>query len=177
MTGPGDVLARVGTTCHGWRAWRTRDSGLAARKGGTPPGVQARGTTLRELKANIAAIETAAEAEAAGEPDGPLLRPNHQAVLAVLENAAGPLTARAISDASGVALSSTGTALAALGGQGLVTRRRKGRTWLYRRKRRPGRAAGDVERRLGAAAATIGQMPAAHAERQLDRLEARAGAR
>jgi len=132
--------------------------------------VQARGVTVRELTTNIAAFD------AVGEPSGPVLRPREQAVLIVLENAAGSLTARAISDASGVALSSTGNALAVLGCQGLVTRRRKGRTWLYRRKRRLGRPAA-VERRLGAAATTIGQMPAASVEGQLDRLEVRAGAR
>jgi len=64
-------LAEVGAACPGWRAWQTRD-GLAARKGGTPPGVQARGATLGELTANIAAIETAA-VEDCGSSE---LRPN-----------------------------------------------------------------------------------------------------
>ncbi len=166
MTGPACAdLAEVGATCPGWRAWRTRD-GLAARKGGTPPGVQARGATLRELTASIAAFE------AAGEPGGPVLRPKERAVLTVLEDAAGPLTARAIFDASGVALSSTVNALAVLRGQGLVRRRRKGRTWLYRRKRRPDLPAGNIAAgKLAAAAATIGLLPAGQVQRQLERLQ------
>ena len=49
MTGSQGDLAEVGVTCPGWRAWRTRDGALAARKGGTPPGVQARGGTVAEL--------------------------------------------------------------------------------------------------------------------------------
>ncbi len=161
MTGD---LAQVAATCPGWRTWRTRDGALAARKGGTPPGVQARGVTVAELIASIAAFE------AAGEPSGPVLRPKERAVLAALEDATGPMTARDILDTSGVALSSTANALAVLRCQGLVRRRRKGRAWLCRRKRRP--PAGNIAAgKLAAAADTIGSMPAGQVQRQLERLE------
>ncbi len=107
-----------------------------------------------------------------------MLRPNDRAVLAVLQDADRPLTARTVSDASGVALSTTGNVLAVLCAQGLAARRRKGRAWLYRRKRQPARPHDlTVEGRLAAAAAAIGAMPAGQADRQFDRLEARAGAR
>jgi DNA-binding transcriptional ArsR family regulator len=117
-------LAEVGVTCPGWRAWPTRD-GLAARKGGTPPGVQARGSNLAELVAAIGAFD------AANLRPMPLLRRNEAAVLAVLDAAARPMTARQLSDASGVPASSTTNAIAVLRAHGLITRRRKGRVWRY----------------------------------------------
>ncbi len=119
-------LAQVGATCPGWRAWRTR-GGLAARKGGTPPGVQARGATLCELLAAIAA------AEVSSEPGGPAPGPNYRAILTALDGAAGPLTSRAVSDASGLALSTTVHSLGVLCAWGVTERHRDGRTWLYRR--------------------------------------------
>jgi MarR family len=118
-------LAEVAVTCPGWRAWQTR-GGLAARKGGTPPGVQARGANLAELVTAIGAFD------AANLVPMPPLRRNEVAVLAVLDTAAGPMTARQLSDASGVPLSSTTNAIAVLHAHGLITRRRTGRVWRYR---------------------------------------------
>ena len=122
-----DVLAAAVAACPGWRAWRTSDGDLAAREGGAaPPGPHARGGSLAELMGAIAA------AIQAGPP--PRLPPAEQAALAALEDAAGPLGARAVSDTTGLPMSSAARALTCLTARGLVTRERcDGRTWAYRR--------------------------------------------
>ncbi len=111
------------------RAWRTRDGALAARKGGTPPGVQARGATVAELTAAIAG------AGPVGQPPGPGPRSaNYRAVLAAIDGAdRPPLTARAIAGKSGLALSTAVYALGILCAQGVTERRRDGHLWLYQR--------------------------------------------
>ena len=122
-----DTLAAIKTTYPGWRAWRTSSGDLAARKGGTaPPGPHARGDSLAEL---MRAIEDAIRV---GAP--PQLRPGEQAALDALEAASEPLGVRAISDATGLPMSSTAKVLAGLTARGLVTRQRcAGRTWVYTR--------------------------------------------
>ena len=97
--------------------------------------MQARGATLPEL---LAAIATA---EVPSEPDGPALRPNYRAILTALNGAAGPLTSRAVSDASGLALSTTVHCLGILCAWGVTERHRDGRTWLYQRCKPQPRAA------------------------------------
>lgn len=82
----------------------------------------ARGSFIAEL---MTAIEVAITV---GLP--PVLRRSEQAALDVL-TAAPALTVRAVSDAAGLPLATTATALASLRGRVLVTRRRDGRTWLY----------------------------------------------
>ncbi len=102
---------------------------FAARKGGTaPPGAQARGRTLAELMGEIAA---AVQAGDDGSAPLPVLRLHEQAVFTALQAAIGPLSARAVSDASGVPISTTARALATLCTYGLVIRYREGRVWLY----------------------------------------------
>jgi len=63
----------------------------------------------------------------------PVLRRPEQAALDVLTAAPAPLTVRAVSDAAGLHLPTTTTALAALRDRGLVTRHRDGRAWRYTR--------------------------------------------
>ena len=60
----------------------------------------------------------------------PVLRPAEQAALNVLQDASEPLTVRAVSDATGLHISTTVSALATLHGHGLASRRRDRRTWL-----------------------------------------------
>ncbi len=120
----GGDLAGVGTTCPGWRAWRTRDGALAARKGGSPPaGPHARGGTQAGLSA---AIQTAITT---GLPAA--LRPAEDAALGALTAAPGPLPVRAVSGASGLHIATAARVLAALHARGLVTRRRRGRGYRY----------------------------------------------
>ena len=108
----------------GWRGWRTRDGDLAARKGGSPPGVaHARGRSLPELLCGIEMVITA------GLP--PVLRAPEQAALDVLTAAPAPMRIRAVSDAAGLHLSATTKALTTLYDRGPAARRRNGRTWLY----------------------------------------------
>jgi hypothetical protein len=126
---PVSRLAEIGVTYPGWRGWRTPEGEFAARKGGTaPPGVQARGQTLAELMGEIAA---AVRADDDGSAPPPVLRPYEQAVLTAVQIVAEPLPTRAVSDASGVPISTTARALATLCIYGLVIRHREGRMWLY----------------------------------------------
>jgi IclR helix-turn-helix domain len=126
VTRPGDkhTLATITAAYPDWRFWCTPSGDLAARKGGTQPtGPQARGATPAEL---LRAIQ-----DAIRTGPSPALRTAEQAVLDTLKTSAEPLPTRAISDRCGLALSTTGTALARLHARGLVTRRRKGRAWTY----------------------------------------------
>ncbi len=117
-------LAAAIAAFTGWRAWRTRDGGLAARKGGSPPpGAHARGSSVTEL---THAIEAAIKVGPA-----PSLRPAEQAVLDVLIAAPAPRRVRAVSDATGLHSNTTAKALAALHERGLAARRRDGHAWLY----------------------------------------------
>jgi hypothetical protein len=134
-------LAEIGAAFPTWRGWQTPTGELAARKGGsTPIGVQARGRTIAELKLAIAfAIMAAANGGALPAPDLPVLRPHEQAALDAVQAATGPLTARAISDVSGVPTGTIAKALAVLRARHLVTRGRDdGRTWLYTAAGQPG---------------------------------------
>ncbi len=117
------LAAVVGQAFPGWRAWRQPDGVLAARRGGSPPaGAHARGATPGEL---LDAIK-------AGRAPAPDLRAPEAAALAALSAAAGPRTARQVSDASGLAASTAGKALAGLRARGLVARRRGHRgSWHY----------------------------------------------
>jgi DNA-binding transcriptional ArsR family regulator len=126
-----DMLATVETAYPGWRAWRTSSGALAARKGGiAPPGPHARGDSLAEL---MRAIEDAIHV---CRP--PQLPPAERAALVALEAAPEPLRVRAISDATGLPMSSTARALTGLTERGLVTRQRCGRrTWVYVRRPEP----------------------------------------
>jgi len=117
------LAAVVGQAFPGWRAWRQPDGVLAARRGGSPPaGAHARGATPGEL---LDAIK-------AGRAPAPDLRPPEATALAALSAAAGPRTARQVSDASGLAASTAAKALASLRARGLVARRRGQRgSWHY----------------------------------------------
>ena len=117
------LAAAVGQAFPGWRAWRQPDGVLAACRGGSPPaGAHARGATPGEL---LDAIK-------AGRAPAPDLRPPEATALAALSAAAGPRTARQVSDASGLAASTAGKVLASLHARGLVARRRGPRgSWHY----------------------------------------------
>jgi hypothetical protein len=123
-------LPEIRAAFPGWRGWRTAEGELAARKGGsTPIGVQARGHTVAELKLAISfAILVAAIHDAAPKP---VLRPRERVVLDTLESATEPLSARTISDVSGVPIATTKDVLAVLQTKNLVTRRLNRRTWHY----------------------------------------------
>ena len=99
------LATAINAAYPGWRAWRTRDGDLAARKGGSPAvGAHACGGSLAELTRAIEAAITA------GPP--PVLRPTEQAALDVLGAAAAPLRVRTVVDTSGLHISTTATALA-----------------------------------------------------------------
>jgi len=119
-----ELATAIDAAYPGWRAWRTRDGDLAARKGGSPPtGAHARGGSLAELTRAIEAAITA------GPP--PVLRPSERAALDVLEAAPASLRVRTVVGTTGLHISTTATALGSLHSRGLTTRRRDGRSWLY----------------------------------------------
>ncbi len=123
------VFAAIQASYPGWRVWRT-DDGLAAREGGTPPpGPHARGDTAAEL---LRGIEYVIRTRAS-HPRGPAirLRRSEQAALGTLKAAGAAMSARAVSDASGLALTTATTALGGLRARGVVTRRRNGGVWRY----------------------------------------------
>jgi Sugar-specific transcriptional regulator TrmB len=107
-----------------------------------------RGRTVAELKLAIAGAISAADGggQAPPQPDLPARRPHEQAVLEAVQAAAGPLTARCVSDASGVPTGTIADALAVLRARGLVTRRRDGRTWRYAAAMAGQCAGGQLER-------------------------------
>jgi hypothetical protein len=156
-------LPEIQAAFPGWRGWRTAEGGLAARKGGsTPTGVQARGRTLAELKL---AISFAILAASRGDSiERPVLGPREQPVLDALEAATEPLPARTISDVSGVPISTTQNVLAILRAKNLITRRPKGRTWLYAVMR--GGEPNTDEQQAGAAAVPPGAAPQSPARPQ-----------
>ena len=131
MTAPGDnaVFAAIDANYPGWRAWRT-DDGLAAREGGTPPpGPPARGDTPVALMRGIEHVIR----QRASQPRCPAtrLRRSEQAALDTLKASSAPMSARVVSDTSGLALTTATTALAGLRARGMVTRRNDGHVWPY----------------------------------------------
>src|SRR6266540_5787867 len=122
------VFAAIQASYPGWRVWRT-DDGLAAREGGTPPpGPHARGDTAAEL---LRGIEYVIRTRAS-HPRGPAIRLRRsEQALGTLKAAGAAMSARAVSDASGLALTTATTALGGLRARGVVTRRRNGGVWRY----------------------------------------------
>ena len=127
------VLAAIEVNYPGWRAWRT-GHGLRARKAGVAPaGPHARGDTAAELMRSIEHADRAMTLTAA-----------EQAALGTLKAAGGPMRVRAVSDATGLAVSTASMALAGLHARWLggATTGGGGRTRppvaRIRRDRRPG---------------------------------------